>query len=417
MLNCSVAHMGFSLAAANPFRVLASHRNFRFFWIGQTISLVGTWMQAMALSWLALVLTDSAFLVGLVAVASSAPILFLSLYAGVFVDRSNKLALLRVLQTLFLLDALLLWALTWSDHITIEWIIALALVGGSISAVEIPTRQSLVIDLVGRERLREAIALNSSGFNLARIVGPALAAFVISHIGIAWCFAINAVSFLTMLAGLARVSLPRIERVRPTSTVHQGVGEVIAFVRTHPDIRALVAVITVFSVLAVPVISLMPVVARELFASGAGGYGGLLSALGLGGLLAALVIAGPGSHWVHGRLLVVASHASAILLLLLPFVRVWLLGWAVMLGIGFAFIANNAAANTLLQTLAPDELRGRLMSIYGLIVIGVAQVVGSSLGGLVAQWFGVGWAIGGAAAILAVYLILAFRRYPAIKTL
>ncbi len=409
--------MGISLTASNPFRVLGTHRNFRLFWVGQTISLVGSWMQAMALGWLALELTGSAFLVGLVAVSNSAPILLFSLHAGAFVDRSNKLTLLRTMQTLFLVEATLLWLLTWSGHVTIGWILGLAFFGGTVAAIEIPTRQSLVIDFVGREQLREAIALNSSGFNLARIAGPALAALVIAHVGLAWCFAINAVSFLTVLAGLARVSLPAPDRVRPEGTLHQGVREVIQYVREHRTVRALVAVVTVFSVLAVPVVSLMPVVARDLFHTGSGGYGGLLSAIGVGGLLAALVIAGPGSHWRHGRLLLGASHASALLLLVLPFVRSWLIGWLVLFGVGFFFIANNAAANTLLQILVPDELRGRVMSIYGLIVVGLAQVVGASLGGLVAQLFSVGWAIGGAAGVLLVYLTFAFRRYPEIRTL
>jgi len=409
--------MGISLTASNPFRVLGAHRNFRLFWIGQTISLVGTWMQVMALGWLALELTNSAFLVGLVAVASSAPILVFSLHAGAFVDRSNKLVLLRAMQTLFLIEATLLWLLTWTGHVTIGWILGLALFGGAVAAIEIPARQSLVIDFVGREQLREAIALNSSGFNIARIVGPALAALVISHMGLAWCFAINAVSFVTVLAGLARVSLPPMDRVRRDATLHQGVREVLGYVRSHRTVRALVAVITVFSVLAVPVVSLMPVVARDLFHTGSGGYGGLLSAIGVGGMLAALVIAGPGSHWKHGRVLVLASHGSAILLVLLPFVRSWVIGWIVLFGVGFFFIANNAASNTLLQILVPDELRGRMMSIYGLIVVGLAQVVGSSLGGFVAQLYGVRWAIGGAAAALIVYLLLAFRRYPELREL
>lgn len=409
--------MGISLTASNPFRVLGTHRNFRLFWVGQTISLVGSWMQSMALGWLALELTNSAFLVGLVAVANSAPILLFSLHAGAYVDRSNKLVLLRTMQTLFLIEATLLWLLTWSGHVTIDWILGLAVFGGTVAAIEIPTRQSMVIDFVGREHLREAIALNSSGFNLARVVGPALAALVIAHAGLSWCFAINAASFLTVLAGLARIQLQPNERIKPQSSLHQGVREVIQFIREQRTIRALVAVMTVFSVLAIPVVSLMPVVARDLFRTGAGGYGVLLSAIGVGGMLAALVIAGPGSHWRHGRLLLLASHTAALLLLVLPFVHVWLLGWLVLFGVGFCFIANNAASNTLLQVLVPDRFRGRAMSVYGLVVVGLAQVVGASLGGAIAQLLGVGWAIGGAAAVLLIYLIIAFRQYPELREL
>jgi MFS family permease len=407
--------MGISLTASNPFRVLGTHRTFRLFWLGHTVSLIGSWMQSMALAWLALELTNNAFLVGLVAVTTSAPIVAFSLYAGVLVDRSHKLGLLRVMQTLFVIEAILLWLLTWTGHITIGWILALAFFGGTISAIEIPTRQSLVVDFVGKERLREAIALNSSGFNLARIVGPALAALVISRVGIAWCFALNAVGFLTVLIWLWRISLPPRTLVRRDTSLHQSIGEVINYVRSHATVRALVAVITASSILAIPVVSLMPVVARDLFHTGSGGYGGLLTALGVGGMLAALVIAGPGSHWRHGRVLVRASQASALLLLTLPFVRSWLLGWLVLFLVGFCFIANNASANTMLQILVPDELRGRLMSVYGLIVVGLAQVVGASLGGLVAQLFGVGWAIGGAAALLVVFLFFAFRKYPELR--
>jgi MFS family permease len=160
----------------NPFRVLLTHANFRRFWVGQTLSLIGTWMQSMALGWLALELSDSAFIVGLVASIGSLPILLFSLYAGVVVDRSDKLRLVTIAQTLLLLEAVLLWYLTWSGHINIPTLLVLALVGGAIASVEIPARQSLMIDLVGRDDLRDAIALNSSGFNLARIFGPAIAA-------------------------------------------------------------------------------------------------------------------------------------------------------------------------------------------------------------------------------------------------
>jgi MFS family permease len=409
--------MGISLTASNPFRVLGTHRNFRLFWMGHTLSLVGSWMQSMSLAWLALELTGNAFLVGLVAVSTSAPIVVFSLYAGVLVDRSHKLALLRTMQTLFVIEATLLWFLTWSGRVTIEWILGLAFFGGTIAAIEIPTRQSMVIELVGRDSLREAIALNSSGFNLARILGPALAAFVIAHAGIAWCFALNAVGFLIVLTWLARMRLPPRETVRRDVSLHQSIGEVIHYVLTHKTVRALIAVIAAFSILAIPVVSLMPVLARDIFHTGSSGYGGLLSALGVGGTLAALVMAGPGSHWRHGLVLTRATTVAAVLLLILPFMRSWLLGWLVLFGIGFAFIANNASANTMLQMLVPDELRGRLMSVYGLIVVGLAQVVGASLGGLVAHWYGVGWAIGGAAAILLLYLTLAFRRYPELREL
>src|SRR5207342_2785115 len=192
----------------NPFRVVLRHRNFRLFLIGQTLSLIGTWMQTMAQGWLALELTNSAFLVGLVATVSSVPILLFTMPAGAIVDRSDKLRIVRIAQIAFLVEASALWILTATHRMTIGWLLTLAFIGGLIASIEIPARQAMMIDLVGRDDLPDAIALNSSGFNLARVVGPGIAAAVIARLGIAWCFFLNAVSFLAVLAGLLMMQLP-----------------------------------------------------------------------------------------------------------------------------------------------------------------------------------------------------------------
>jgi len=197
-----------SSTTLNPFRVVLRHRNFRLFLIGQTLSLIGTWMQTMAQGWLALELTNSAFLVGLVATVSAIPILLFTMPAGAIVDRSDKLRIVRIAQIAFLVEASSLWLLTVTHRMTIGWLLALAFIGGLIASIEIPARQAMMIDLVGREDLPDAIALNSSGFNLARVVGPGLAAAVIARLGIAWCFFLNAVSFLAVLAGLLMMQLP-----------------------------------------------------------------------------------------------------------------------------------------------------------------------------------------------------------------
>ncbi len=190
---------------SDPFRVLRTHRNFRLFWTGQTASLVGTWMQTMAVGWLSLELSNSAFVVGLVASMGALPIVLFSMHAGALVDRGNKLRIVRITQTLFLLQALVLFGVTLSGHVTVGLLLGLSLVQGALSAVEIPARQSLIIQLVGREDLQPAIALNSSGFNLARVVGPAVGGAVIGKLGIAWCFGLNALSFGWVLWGLARI--------------------------------------------------------------------------------------------------------------------------------------------------------------------------------------------------------------------
>jgi len=190
---------------SDPFRVLRTHRNFRLFWTGQTASLIGTWMQTMAVGWLSLELSNSAFVVGLVASMGAIPIVLFSMHAGALVDRGNKLRIVQTTQSLLLLQALVLFAVTLSGHVTVGLLLALSLVQGTLSAVEIPARQSLIIQLVGREDLQPAIALNSSGFNLARVVGPAVGGAVIGTLGIAWCFGLNALSFGWVLWGLARV--------------------------------------------------------------------------------------------------------------------------------------------------------------------------------------------------------------------
>ncbi len=392
----------------NPFRVLVRHRNFRLFLIGQTLSLIGTWMQSMAVGWLALEITNSAFLVGLVATASSIPILLFTMHAGAMVDRSDKLKLVRFCQVGFLLDASLLWWLTWSGNITIGLLLALAFLNGLIAAVEIPARQSMFIDLVGREDLPDAIALNTSGFNLARVVGPGLAAAVIASLGIAWCFFLNAASFVTVLIGLFMITLPPWEPRPVTNTPWEGVQQALRYMRDTPKVRALMSMVTVYSILGVPVLALMPVVAREMFGLGAEGYGLLMSCLGLGGLAGALVLAAIGYRISRPRLLLVASMTWPLLLLAFAFTRSASVAYGLLFFIGCSMILNGAITNGLIQTTVPDSLRGRMMAAYGLVVVGLSTVVGAFVSGSAAHVVGVAGSIGIAAVLMLSYGIYAF---------
>lgn len=394
----------------NPFRVLVTHRNFRLFWIGQTLSLVGTWMQTMAQGWLALELTNNAFLVGLVACIGSLPILVLSLPAGVLADREHKLRLVTICQSLLLVEALVLWALTFTGHITIGWLLLLSLANGAISAVEIPARQAMMIELVGREDLRDAIALNSSGFNLARIFGPGIAAAVIASAGIAWCFGLNALSYFTVLLGLTRIKLPPWQPPLTAGSPVHGMLEGLRYIRATKKVSTLIKFIAVFSILGVPYITLMPVVARDLLGLDAAGYGLLLSSLGVGGLSGALALAAVGGRVPRGKLLVASAYTYAFLLIMFSLVRVAWLAYPILLVTGFSMIVTNAVANSMLQSLVPDQFRGRLMSVYSLISVGLGQVLGAFAGGAVAGAVGVDWAIGGGAAIMLMYGMYAFRR-------
>src|ERR1019366_5488743 len=274
-----------------------------------TISLVGTWMQQVATGWLALELTNSAFMVGLVAAAGTLPILLFSLPSGVLADRSDKLRVVRIAQTLMLVEASVLWGFAWSGRITIDWLLALVLFGGVLSSIEIPARQSLIIDLVVKDDLLDAIALNSGGFNLARILGPSVAALVIAQLGLSWCFGFNALSYLAVLVGLAMIRLParNLSGETPHGSPFDGLMEALHYVRRDRLMWILMRVVTVFSFLGIPILTLLPVMARDHLRLDATGYSALIMCFGAGALLGALVIASQGSRLPRGATLTVSS--------------------------------------------------------------------------------------------------------------
>jgi predicted MFS family arabinose efflux permease len=333
------------------------------------------------------------------------------------VDRSDKLRLVRIAQMAFLLDAMLLWWLTWSHNITIVSLIILAFLSGLIASIEIPARQAMFIDLVGRDDLPDAIALNSSGFNLARVVGPGIAATVIAQLGIAWCFFLNGVSFVTVLIGLFMIHLPKWEPRAATVTPWQGVSQALTYMRDTPKVRALMIMVTVYSILGVPVMALMPVVARQMFGLDAGGYGLLMSCMGVGGLVGALSLAAVGYRISRAKLLIVASMLWPLLLIAFSATRIPVLGYLILLGVGCTMILNGAISNGLLQSIVPDALRGRIMAAYGLVVVGLSQVVGAFVSGTVADVIGVAPAIGGSAALMLAFGLHAFFRRPELRTL
>ena len=396
----------------NPFRTLAAYRNFRLFWIGQTISLVGTWMQTVAVGWTALELTDDAFLVGLVAAAGTFPILILSLPGGLVADRSEKLRVIRIAQALMLAETVALWLLAVTGNLTIHWLLTLTLFGGALAAFEIPARQSLIIELVGKEDLPQAIGLNSTGFNLARVLGPSVAALVIAQGGIAWTFGLNALSYFAVLIGLGMIRLPeRRAAPRQAGNSLEGMLEALRYVRDTPPLPMLLTFVTVFSILGVPVITLLPIVARDLLGLGAGGYGFLMASFGAGAVVGALAIAATGGGPARGQVFRHASLALPVLLLAAVVARTpWLVG-AMLFGVGLAMILNNALVNARLQALVPDELRGRVLSLYVMVYIG-GSPIGSFISGAVARATDVAWAIGGGAVLMLLFALWAFRRHP-----
>src|SRR5712675_484085 len=398
----------------NPFRTLQVHRNFRLFWTGQTVSLIGTWMQQVGQGWLALELTNSAFMVGLVAAAGNFPVLLLSLYGGVVADRRSKLRIVIVCQALLLLEAAALWWFTWAGRMNFAWLLTLTTIGGVISAFEIPARQAMTVELVSREDLVDAIALNSGGFNLARIVGPSIAAIILAKFGLAWCFAINALSYFAVLASLSLIRLPPWTPVQylisPFAQLKQGLD----YIRSSRSVSGLMGVIAVYSIFGFQFLTMMPVVARDVLHTGASGYGFLLTFVGIGALTGALSLAGLGARIRRGRLFNATAYAFAGLTILFSLMRSVHLAAFVLLFLGLTMLINGALANGILQAVVPDELRGRVIATYVFVYVGFTPI-GSFIAGAMSRFVGVQWAIFTGGVVMLTYSLWAFWRYPEIR--
>jgi MFS family permease len=398
----------------NPFRALQVHRNFRLFWTGQTVSLIGTWMQQVGLGWLALQLTNSAFLVGVVSAAGSFPVLLLSLYGGVVADRHSKLRIVIICQALLLTEATALWWLTWSGRVNFPWLLAITTIGGFISAFEIPARQAMIVELVSREDLVDAIALNSGGFNLARIVGPSIAAVVLAKFGLAWCFGIDALSYFAVLGSLSQVRLPRWTPVQQLHAPFEQLKQGLRYIRSVRSVSGLMGIIAVYSIFGFQYLTMMPVEARDVLHTGASGYGLLLTFVGIGALTGALSLAGLGARIRRGRLFNATAYAFPGLTIIFALTRSIHVAAVVLILMGLTMLINSALANGILQTVVPDELRGRVMATYIFVYVGFTPI-GSFIAGAMARFIGVQWAIFFGGVVMLTYSLWAFWKYPEIR--
>jgi MFS family permease len=363
-----------------------THRNFRLYWIGQLVSLVGTWMQSVAQGWLMHRLTDSAFMLGLLGFCQFFPVMLLSLWAGAVVDHMDKRRLLYITQGLALVQAVLLAAVV-SAGITKPWmVLALAMLFGVINAFDLPARQSFLVELVGKDDLPNAIALNSAAFNSARIIGPALAGVLLATIGEAGCFWINAVSYLAVLWSLAQLHLPphAATHARPSSsTLTEGVRYALG-VRS---IRNLLVLLGLTAGLGFQYLVLLPVYARDILRAGAQAYGLLVAAFGVGALLAAVRLTQKLDRQDLRNNLLIGLTASGAGLAVFAWSRVLWLSLACGLVAGFGLIVYVASTNTMLQLTTEDRFRGRVMSLYTLMFIGMAPI-GALIAGTLAEHFG-----------------------------
>ena len=399
----------------SPFRALR-HRNYRLFFFGQGTSLVGTWMQNIAQGWLVLELTNSAFWVGLVSALTSLPILAGSLPAGVVVDRVNKHRLVILTQALSALQAAALAALIWTHRIALWQVAVIAVFLGMVNAVDTPARQAFMVELVGKDDLVNAIALNSSAFNGARVIGPSLAGVLISVVGLGWCYFLNAVSYLAVIWGLVEMRLPPFVRAPRRGGGWAEFREGARFVRRDRRVLALVSLIGIVSIFGFPYLVLMPVFARDELHVGAAGLGFMMAATGVGAVVAALGLAAFESRVPKGRVLLWTGPLFGLAVALFA-VNPWFpLALVILPVTGGAMILNNAVTNTLLQTIVPDELRGRVMGVYAFTFLGMAPL-GAFQAGWLAEHLGapVAVALGGLACVLASLVI--WRKVPEVPLL
>ncbi len=363
------------------------HRNFRLYFFGQVLSLNGTWMQSVAQSWLVYRLTGSGTWLGAVMFANLIPVLLLSLLGGVVADRFDRRRLMLLLHFLAMLQAVTLATATLQGWVTPPLLLLLALWLGLVHAFEVPARHALMASLVPRADLPNAIALNSSAFNIARTVGPALAGALVAWVGEGWVFALNAATFLGVLAGLAWMRVDARPSGEQRGSAWQNLKEGLGYVRSHPTIRAVILLVALLSMVAAVLTVLMPLVVDRRFGGQSLELGLFLGAVGLGALLGAINLA----RKRGGRTLLPSIARAALLagagLLLFPLVSWQWLALPILVVIGFGQTTVAASTNTYIQMEVPDLLRGRVMSIFSTLFIGLMPL-GSLLGGAVGDWLG-----------------------------
>jgi MFS family permease len=385
-----------------------NHRDFRLFWTGQSVSSVGSWMQSVGLSWLVLELTNSPLRLGLVSALQFGPVLLFSAVAGVVVDRTPKRRLILSTQIALMLPALALAVLAWTGWVRYWHVATLAGLIGVVNALDMPSRQSFLVELVGREDLLNAIALNSATFNAARVIGPALGGLIIARYGTAIAFLLNVLSFGAVVATLTLVRSGSEARPRRGTTIREELLDGVRYATRTPLVALILGLVFAVSTFAMNHGVLVPLFAREVLHEGVHEFGLLMASLGAGAVTGAVALA----VLAYGRptlvAVVIPGLGVAVGILGLGFVRHFALAAVVLFGVGAMQIVFQNGCNTIVQMTVPDELRGRVMGVYMMVFAG-ATPVGASLIGSVAEGVGVPAAciVGGGLALLGVLVQLA----------
>lgn len=381
-----MASQGFQKKMNNPFQSLR-HPSFRYYWIGMCISLSGTWMQNIAQPWLAYTLTKSPLLLSLIGALQFTPILLFSLFAGVIIDQFPKKNILVFTQTASMVITLILAILVWSGHIAYWHILVMATLLGLINTLDMPTRQSFVIELVGKADLMNAIALNSMVFNAARVVGPAIAGIIMGTWGIALCFFINAASYMAVVVSLLFIR-PQVVPLRKRSEVRllSEIKEGLHYIFKSTILRNTLFLIAIVGTFVPNFSVLVPVFAKEILHQGEAGFGLLMSFMGIGSFSGALLIAGRSQSGPNPILLYGLPWITALLMITTGLMTIyWVMALCLALT-GLTFVAFASSANSTMQLNAPDYLRGRIMSVYTLVFAG-STPFGNLFAGFMSEYF------------------------------
>ena len=370
-------------AHAATFQALR-HRNFRLWFFGQLISLVGTWMQTIAQNWLVYQLTGSAWDLGMVNFVGAIPLVPLTLHAGAIADRFSKRRIIFLTQASMMVLAFALAVLCATGAVRLWHVLVLAFLLGAAQAIDTPARQAFVIELVGREDLANAIALNSGTFHGARVIGPAAAGILVASLGVSGAFFLNGASFLAVLGALFAMDAAAIRKAKPDERSGRDLWGGVRYLAGHRAPGSIVLLVSQSAFLAMPYFVLVPIIASEVLGRGAGAYGGLMSAAGAGAVLGSLYAASGNAVRRKGALLTGGSLSFPFLLLAFSFSRNYAASILLLAAVGFAFVIQNAPANSLLQFLVPDHLRGRVMAIYVSLFLGLMRL-GSLLVGMLAE--------------------------------
>ena len=393
------------------------HRNYRLFFGGQSLSLIGTWITRIATSWLVYRLTGSELLLGVVGFCGQIPTLLLAPFAGVLVDRWDRRRILVVTQVLSMLQSLALAGLTFSNKVTVGSVLLLQMVQGLINAFDTPARQAFVVEMVDdRADLANGIALNSSMVNASRIIGPSIGGALIAAVGEGWCFLVDAISYLFVIASLLAMRVVRTQRRRVEARVLSELKTGYRYVMTSPPIRTALLLLAIVSAMGMPYTVLMPVIVSKVMHGGPRTLGVMMTASGVGALAGALYMASRETVVGLGRVSTISTIAFGTGLVAFAFTRSELVAILVLPIVGAGLMMQMAATNTILQTIVEDHLRGRVMAFYTMAFFGSAPI-GSLLAGVGADRVGAQWTIAGCGCVCVLAGIWFARQLPALRTL